>query len=114
MVLHIVLLRTSNIIKIQSRKQKQRCTALFLRYLKDNKLIEYEDEFIDRITVYSDKEEKSDVDQREEARYGSAVKSEEVMHKYNLMTEVCKRAINQCEDIVYSQKQYKIPKEFVT
>ncbi len=97
--------------KFGVESRSQRCTALFLRYLKDNGLIEYDDEFIDRITVYSDKEEKSDVDQREEARYGSAVKSEEVMHKYNMMVEVCKRAINQCEEIVFSQKQYKIPKE---
>ena len=96
---------------IESRSQ--RCTALFLRYVKDNSLIQYDDEFIDRITVYSDKEEKSDVDQREEARYGSSVKSEEIFHKYNLMMNLCKKAISQTEEIVFSQKQYKVPKDFI-
>ena len=35
---------------IESRSQ--RCTALFLRYVKDKGLIEYDDQFIQRITVY--------------------------------------------------------------
>ena len=35
---------------IESRSQK--CTALFLGYVKDKGLITYDDEFIDRITVY--------------------------------------------------------------
>ena len=47
---------------IESRSQK--CTALFLRYAKDNGLINYDDEFIGRITVYREKEEMSDVDER--------------------------------------------------
>ena len=99
--------------KFGVESRSQRCTALFVRYIKDKGLINYDDGFIDRITVYSDKEEKSDVDQREEARYGSSVKSEEIIQKYNLMMEVCKKAISQCEEIVYSEKQYKIPKELL-
>jgi len=55
---------------VESRSQK--CTALFLRYFKDKGLINYDDEFIDRITVYSEKKEKTDVDLREEARYGAS------------------------------------------
>jgi len=59
---------------IESRSQK--CTASFLRYVKNCGLIEYNDEFIDRITVYKDKDEKSDVDEREKARYSSSIKCE--------------------------------------
>ena len=94
---------------IESRSQK--CTAIFLRYAKDNNLIEYDDEFIDRITVHSSKEEKSDVDEREKARYGSSVKSKEVSSKYDYMTDICKKAISQCEDIIFSDKEFKVPKE---
>ncbi|HLD41446.1 MAG TPA: hypothetical protein VJB06_00275 [archaeon] len=96
---------------IESRSQK--CTAIFLRYLKADGLIEYDDEFIDRITVYSGKEEKSDVDQRESARYGASVRSEDVMYKYNMMMDMCKRCISQCEEIIFSDKSFKIPKEIL-
>ncbi len=96
---------------IESRSQK--CTAIFLRYLKENGLLEYDVEFIDRITVYSDKEEKSDVDERETARYGSSVKSEDVMQKYDMMMDICKRCISQCEEIVFSNKKFEIPKEII-
>ncbi len=94
---------------IESRSQK--CTAAFLRYAKDNSLIEYDDEFIDRITVYHAKEEKSDVDERETARYSSSITSEEVESKYARMTDICKKAISQAEEIVFSDKEFKIPKE---
>ena len=94
---------------IESRSQK--CTAAFLRYAKDNGLIEYDDEFVDRITVYSSKEEKSDVDERETARYSSSIKSAEVSKKYTAMETICKKAISQCEEIVYSDKKFKVPKE---
>ncbi|MDP2925491.1 MAG: hypothetical protein Q8N99_03910 [Nanoarchaeota archaeon] len=94
---------------IESRSQ--RCTASFLRYVKDNGLIEYDGEFIDRITVYKEKEEMSDVDEREKARYGSSIKSREVENKYEYMTNICKKAISQCEDIVFSDKEFKLPKE---
>lgn len=94
---------------IESRSQK--CTAAFLRYAKDTNLIEYGDEFIDRITVYSNKEERSDVDERESARYGSSIKSEEVASKYERMTTMCKKAISQCEEIVFSDKEFKVPRE---
>jgi uncharacterized protein (UPF0332 family) len=92
---------------IESRSQ--RCTAAFLRYAKENNLIEYDDEFIDRITVYHDKNEKSDVDERENSRYGSSTKSEEVAQKYDYMDNICKKAISQCEEIIFSQKQFRIP-----
>lgn len=96
---------------LESRSQK--CTALFLRYVKDKGLIDYDNEFIDRITVYSEKDGASDVDEREKARYGSSVKSEEIMQKYNLMTDVCKKCIDQCEMIVFSNKTFETPKEFL-
>ncbi len=88
---------------VESRSQK--CTALFLRFLKDKEAIEYDNEFIDRITVYSDKDETSDVDEREKARYSSSVKSEEIMHKYDFMMDLCKRCIDQCEMIVFSEEK---------
>ncbi len=94
---------------IESRSQK--CTASFLRYAKDNDLIYYDYEFIDRITVYRAKEEKSDVDERESARYSSSIKSKEIESKYNYMINVCKKAISQCEEIVFSNKEFKVPKE---
>ena len=94
---------------IESRSQK--CTALFLRYAQDNKLIEYEDDFIDRITVYSTKEEKSDVDERETARYSSSITSKEIESKYEFMDNICKKAISQAEEIVFSDEEFKVPKE---
>jgi hypothetical protein len=94
---------------VESRNQ--RCTAAFIRYLKESGLIEYDDEFIDRITVYTSKEEKSDVDEREGARYGSSVKSADIEAKYNHMNEICKKAISECEEIVFSAKEQKLPKE---
>lgn len=95
---------------IESRSQK--CTALFLRYAKDKGLINYDNEFIDRIMVYKEKDELSDVDEREKARYSSAVKSAEIEGKYDYMDGICKRAISQCEDIVFSNKEFKMPKGF--
>ena len=94
---------------IESRSQK--CTASFLRYAKDMGLIDYDDEFIDRITVYRHKEEKSDVDERETARYSSSIKSKEIESKYNYMNDACKKAISQCEEIVFSNQEFNIPKE---
>ncbi len=85
--------------------RSQRCTALFLKYIKGKGIIEYEDEFIDRITVYKEKEKKSDVDEREKARYSSAVKIKEVSEQYNKMAELCKRAISQSEDVIFSDKE---------
>ena len=94
---------------VESRSQK--CTALFLRYIKDKDLIDYEDEFIDRIMVYKEKEEETDVDKREKARYGSSVRSEEIIEKYEFMMNVCRKCISACEEIVFSNKEFRIPKE---
>lgn len=94
---------------LESRSQK--CTATFLRYVKDSGLIDYDDDFINRITVYKRKEEISDVDERERSRYGSSLKSEEISAKYEYMMNLCKKAISQCEEIVFSDKKLNIPKE---
>ena len=99
------------LLKFGITSRNQRCTAVFLKYIKEKGLIEYEDEFIDRITVHRDKEEKSDVDKREEARYGPLILIEDVPLQYDSMTEVCKQAIEQCEEIVFSNKEFKVPKE---
>ena len=94
---------------IESRSQK--CTAYFLRYAKDNNLIDYDNEFIDRIMVYREKEETSDVDERENARYSSSITSKEIESKYEKMTSTCKEAISQAEEVVFSNKEFKVPKE---
>jgi len=94
---------------IESRSQK--CTAYFLRYVKNKKLIEYDDEFINRIIVYRDKEEFSDVDEREKARYSSSIQSKEIEAKYEEMNNICKKAISQAEEIIFSNEEFKIPKE---
>ncbi|MBI2630079.1 hypothetical protein HYW76_03180 [Candidatus Pacearchaeota archaeon] len=94
---------------IESRSQ--RYTALFLKYAKEKNLIEYDEEFIQRITVYSKKGEESEVDKREEARYSSSIKIEAVKERYNEITLFCKKAIFQAEEIVFSAKELIIPKE---
>ncbi len=97
--------------KFGVESRSQRCTALFLRYAKDKGLIEYDDGFIKRITVYREKEEKSDVDEREKARYSSSIQIKEVEQNYEKMMDICKEAISQCEDIIFSDKEFKIPEE---
>ncbi len=93
--------------------RSQRCTALFLRMVKNCGLIEYDDDFIDRITVHNEKTEMSNVDERENARYGSRIKMEEVEAGYETMMNICKNAISQCEEIVYSDKKFETPKELL-
>lgn len=93
--------------------RSQRCTAAFIRYVKDKGLIEYDDEFIDRITVYKEKEKKSDVDERERARYSSQIKIKEVENQYEKMMGVCKNAIAQCEEIIFSSKLLSVPEELL-
>src|SRR3989338_10647719 len=93
--------------------RSQRCTALFVKYVRDKGLIEYDDEFIKKIIVYREKENKSAVDEREEARYGPKIKIEKVEERYDEMMELCKKAIFQAEGIVYSDKKYEVPKELL-
>ena len=94
---------------IETRSQKY--TALLLKYIKSKGFIEYDDEFIKRITVYSEKGEKSEVDEREHSRYSSAIKNEKISERYEEMTNLCKKAISQCEEIVFSDKKFKVPEE---
>ena len=67
------------IFGVESRSQ--RCTALFLKYVKEKGLIDYDDTFIQRIMVYKEKEEKSDVDEREKSRYSHLIEIKEVTQK---------------------------------
>ena len=96
---------------IESRSQKY--TTLFLRYIKYKNLIDYDDDFIDRIMVYRKKDEKSDVDEREEARYNFAIKIARIEERYEDMMNLCKEAISQCEEIVFSNEKLEIPKELI-
>ena len=100
--------------KFGVESRSQRCTAEFLRYVKDKGLVDYNDEFIDRITVYKEKDEKSDVDKRESARYGSSVKSKEIESQYEYMNKICKKAIDESEEIVYSKNKFEVPKELIS
>lgn len=97
------------LVKFGVESRSQKCIALFLRYVKDKGLVDYDDTFIDRIMVYKEKEEKTDVDEREGARYGSAVQSEDIIRKYEFMMDVCRRCISACEETVFSDKEFKIP-----
>ena len=91
--------------------RSQRCTALFLKYVKSKNMINYKDEFIERIMVYKEKVKKTDVDEREKARYSPKIKIKEVAEQYEKMMNVCKEAISQCEDIVFSDKPFEVPLE---
>lgn len=93
--------------------RSQRCTALFLEYVKDKGLIEYDDEFIKKIIVYKEKGKKTAVDEREEARYSPKFKFKEVAEQYDKMMDVCRKAISQCENIVFSDKLFEVPKELI-
>ncbi|OGJ20658.1 hypothetical protein A3K73_05790 [Candidatus Pacearchaeota archaeon RBG_13_36_9] len=93
--------------------RSQRCTALFVKYAKEKELIEYDDEFIKKIMVYKEKENKSAVDEREEARYGPSIKIKEVEKQYAEMMDLCKRAISQAQDIVLLEKKFEVPKELL-
>ncbi len=41
------------------------------------------------------------------------VLSEEIMQKYDFMMDVCRRCISACEEIVFSDKKYDLPKELI-
>lgn len=94
---------------VESRSQK--CTAAFLRYVQEKGLIEYDLDFIDRITVHKKKDAISDVDEREKSRYSSKMYIEEVSDQYEPMMDLCRRAISQAGEIVHSQESFKVPKE---
>lgn len=99
--------------KFGVESRSQRCTALFLKHVKEKGIIEYDNEFIQRIMVHKEKEEKSDVDEREKSRYSSVIQIKEVAQNYDNMMNVCKRAISQCEEIVFSDTQFEVPVELV-
>ena len=61
--------------------------------------------------VYKEKDKKTSVDEREEARYSPNFKFVEVSEQYNKMMDLCKEAISQCEEIIFEEKQLKIPNE---
>lgn len=94
---------------MESRNQK--CTALFIRYLNEQKLIEYDEDFIDRITVYSEKDKQSDVDLRQQARYGHFIKDEAIIERYDEMMKICKQCIAQAEEIINKPGKPRMPEE---
>ncbi|MBU3923379.1 MAG: hypothetical protein KJ592_00520 [Nanoarchaeota archaeon] len=100
--------------KFGVESRSQRYTALFLRYIKEKNLIDYENNYIDRITVYSKKGDESEVDKREEARYSSSIEIESVKKRYEEITILCKNAIFQAEEIIFSNEDFKIPEELLS
>jgi len=99
--------------KFGVESRNQRCTALFLEYVKDKSIVAYDDDFIKRIMVYREKGEKSDVDEREKARYSSSIEIKEIEQNYDKMMVICKKAISQCKDIVFSEETFKVPEELL-
>ena len=99
--------------KFGVESRSQRYTALFLKYVKEKGLIYYDDEFIKRIIVHSKKGEESDVDKREEARYSSSIKIETIRERYEKITLFCKNAIFQAEEIIFSDKEFRMPDELM-
>ncbi|HLD43556.1 MAG TPA: hypothetical protein VJB08_06260 [Candidatus Nanoarchaeia archaeon] len=99
--------------KFGVESRNQRCTALFLEYVKDQSIISYDPDFIKRITVYREKEGQSDVDEREKARYSTSIEIKEIEQNYDKMMAICKEAISQCKDIVFSEGTLKVPEELL-
>ena len=91
--------------------RSQRCTALFIKYAKEKGLINYDTKFIERIIVHKEKNKRTAVDEREEARYGPKIKIEKVEKIYDDTMKLCKEAISQAEEIVFSDKKLKVPEE---
>jgi len=96
---------------VESRSQKY--TAMFLEYLQSKEIINYREEFIESITVHKEKWKKSEVDRREEARYGSSIKMEKVAERYDEMMQFCKDVVSQTEELIFSDKKYEVPKELL-
>lgn len=96
---------------VESRSQKW--TAQFLRYLKLKGFLEYENKFIDMITVHKEKGKESEVDKREEARYNPVIKIEEVFIRYDAMSSLCQKAISQAKEVVFSNTIFEVPKELL-
>ncbi len=76
-------------------------------------MVDYDNEFIARIMVHKEKENKSDVDEREKSRYGSVIEIKEVAQSYDKMMILCMKAISQCEEIVFSEKKFEVPKKLL-
>lgn len=93
--------------------RSQRCTALFLEYVKEKGLIDYDNEFIEKIMVYKEKDKGSAVDEREDARYSSKIKIKKVEEQYDEMMALCNEAISQAQNIVFSNKKFEVPKELI-
>ncbi|MFH1591843.1 MAG: hypothetical protein ABIB47_00545 [Candidatus Woesearchaeota archaeon] len=99
--------------KFGVESRSQRCTALFIGYLREKGLIEYDEEFINRIVVHKEKDKESDVDERERAKYGSWIKSDDVRERYDKMMNLSRKAISQCEEIVFSNEALNVPKKLI-
>ena len=63
--------------------------------------------------MHKEKGKESEVDRREEARYGPSIKMEKVAERYDEMMQFCRDAVSQTEEIIFSDKQYEVPKELL-
>jgi hypothetical protein len=87
-ILYYCGLAILSVFGVESRSQ--RYTALFLRYVKEKALIEYD-----------------------EARYSSSIRIEAVRENYDVTIILCKEALAQAEEIVFSKREYKVPEELL-
>ena len=63
--------------------------------------------------VHKEKDKKTAVDEREEARYSSKMRIEKVEKQYDEIIGLCREAISQAEDIVFSKEKFEVPKELL-
>ena len=96
---------------VESRSQD--CTAKFLYAVKQKGIVALSDDFIQQITVHSDKGDLSAVDAREQARYGASITSEQALQKYVYMMDLCRKYISEAEEIVYSSGTLVVPNELM-
>lgn len=99
--------------KFGVESRSQRYTALFIKYLQDKKLINHSEKFVNGIMVYTEKDKKSFVDEREEARYGHLIKIKEVEEKYEEMMNLCGKVLDETKEILFSNEKFEVPKELL-
>jgi hypothetical protein len=96
---------------VESRNQKR--TALFLTYLKEKGEIDIDQKDINSLTVHSQKGKTSDVDERQEARYGPSLRNEAVITDYDKRMKSCREFLDQVEEHIFSGERFAFPKEFL-
>jgi len=111
MVLHSLLLRSCHPLEVWSRNEKPKVHRSVSQICQRQWPDRYDDEFIERITVYRDKEEKSDVDERETARYGSSIKKRGSRQQIRIYGKHLQESDIPVRRDSISDKEFRVPKE---